>query len=241
MVPPVWGHHCRRTIACPVSTLTCPVSSEQPVHWPTASIPRLVAERGPSTIVHSARASADTPTPLQLGSGGPAPGKVYELESEPGNGVTSGRLVLPSTMPPNPRPTANDRCDVRCQVGSSVPEKRRPSSPPAVDARAYCNDASSDQSPSSRMPSRKRNPSNRPLGAPCKPTRSPYETPSPIRKPGRRQASRSASVASESFGSGSMSSDVVAGGGFPGTIAARTSGGAGAATMGAPAGEAACA
>ena len=123
----------------------------------------------------------------------------------PGSGVTSARLVLPSMMPPKPRPTASDRCCVTCQVGSIVPENRSPLSPPAVEARAYCSDASSDQSGSSRTPSRSRNPSNRPLGAPSRPTMLPYSAPRPIRKPLRRHASRSASVGSDSFGSPSPS------------------------------------
>src|SRR4029079_969035 len=75
---PTCGQYSRRTIACPVSGSTRPVSATQPVHCPTASSPRLVAVRGPSTNVHSARASAATPTPLQLGSGGGAPGHVYD-------------------------------------------------------------------------------------------------------------------------------------------------------------------
>src|SRR5450755_1435097 len=107
-----------------------------------------------------------------------------------------------------------------------VPAKRRPSMPPAEDARAYWSDASRDQSGSSRTPRRSRNPSSLPLGAPCRPTRSPYATPSPIRKPLLRQASRSASVGSESFGSPSLSLGAAGGAAAGGTIAARTSGGA---------------
>ena len=46
--------------------------------------------RGPSTNVHSARASPATPTPLQLGSGGDALGNVYEVSIVSGSGSTSG-------------------------------------------------------------------------------------------------------------------------------------------------------
>ena len=35
-VAPAWGHHCRRTIVCPVSGSTTSVESTQPVHCPIA-------------------------------------------------------------------------------------------------------------------------------------------------------------------------------------------------------------
>ena len=76
-----------------VSGSSLPLSSTQPVHWPSISKARPVAERGPITTIHSARAShahrrsiaaheaardevAATPTPLQLGMGVLAFGKV---------------------------------------------------------------------------------------------------------------------------------------------------------------------
>jgi len=124
-------------MAWPVSGSTRPVSALQPVHWPIPSRPRLVAARGPSTIDHSARTRPAAPTPLQLGRGGDGLGNVYEVSIVLGSGEMSGRLVRPSTMPPNPSPKANDRCSVACQVGSIVPANLRPDSPPAADALAY--------------------------------------------------------------------------------------------------------
>ncbi len=77
-------------------------------------------------MTHSARARPAAPTPLQLGSGGLAPGNVYDVLSVLGSGVTSGRPVLPSTMPPKPKPTASDRWRVTCQVGSIGAREAQP-------------------------------------------------------------------------------------------------------------------
>src|SRR5438067_1610135 len=111
-----------------------PVLSTHDVYWPMTSSSRLVAERGPSTQVYAARASPANPTPLQLGTAGSELGTVIETF---GDIVTmSRRPVWPSTMPPNPMPKASEKLRVSCQVGSSVPPKRRPDSPPDSDADA---------------------------------------------------------------------------------------------------------
>ena len=155
-------------------------------------------------MAHSARARAARPPPVQLGSGGLALGNVYDVSSVLGSGAMSAPPVLPPLMPANPRPSASDRCLVACQVGSSVPEKRRPVSP--RDITPYWNDARMDQSASRRMPRRMVAPMRRARGAPSSPNISPVCSPMPRRNPSRSHASRSASVGSDRRAGPSFSS-----------------------------------
>ena len=115
------NHHWRRTMGVAVSGSKLPESLTHPVHWPLVSSASPVDERGPSTIIHSARSRPVTPTPSQDCKGFRASGKVYEaLRLWPGGGG-SGWLEIGPTRPPKPMPTPRLRCSVACQVGSMVP------------------------------------------------------------------------------------------------------------------------
>src|SRR4051812_40912619 len=96
----------------------------------------VVAPRGPSTYIHLARTSPAAPTPLQLATGVRASGYVYVMSSLTGTGAGM-RPVWPSTIPPNPKPSASEKLGVTCHVGSIVPAKRKPDRPRSSETDAY--------------------------------------------------------------------------------------------------------
>ena len=159
-------------------------------------------------MAHSARARPATPTPLQLGSGGLALGKVYErVERARQRRRRRAGRCSPSTMPP--KPDADRQRQVRRHVPGRIDRAReaqaRRDRPAMTRARTGTTPA-----PTSRHrvagPCAAVAPSSRPLGAPrARPIRR-RRTPSPSRKPLCSQASRSASVGRLSRGSPSSSS-----------------------------------
>ena len=130
------GQNCRRTIGCPVSGSTRPVSSTHPVHCPT----HLERQAGlPARPDHvrvldaRERRRADAAAARQRRAAHRETCTTSRASTRAGSG--SARPVRPSTMPPNPKPTASARFRVTCHVGSSVPANRSPDRPPLLRRR----------------------------------------------------------------------------------------------------------